>query len=119
MADIVRTTGCTFGEAVKRSAEWEHDFSFYSPQQVGAQRGGQVLPDADEDLRKKTSATHKKDVAEYRRVQSERDKALHKLETQQGNKTGLNLLAKDDVSKRETGGGGSEKRPLKRRRGRS
>ena len=28
MVDIVRTTGCTFGEAVKRSAEWEHYFSF-------------------------------------------------------------------------------------------
>ena len=43
-----------------------------------------MLPDPDEELRKKTEATsRKREVADYRRAQSEPDKTLHKLKVQQ------------------------------------
>ena len=106
---------CTFGEAVKRIAEWEHHITFFSSEQVDTQGGGSVLPGPDEEWRKnKESTCRKREVVDYRRAQSKRHKALHQFQVQQ--RLQDITLKRNEADKPGKEGQRQDKRLSKRRR---
>ena len=80
MADIVKTTSCSLAQAITRSAEWEHFWTFYSQPHSGGvpTRPPSVLPDPDTNMKKALE-----NFPQYRKIQAERDKAMAEVKKSQ------------------------------------
>ena len=80
MADIVKTTSCSLAQAITRSAEWEHFWTFYSQPHSGGvpTRPPSVLPDPDTNMKKALE-----NPPQYRKMQAERDKAMAEVKKRQ------------------------------------
>ena len=76
LADIVKTKGCTLAEAIMRSAEWEHFWTFFTPGSSSAGPGRSSIPVIADNADVKKAMMNS---PEYRKMQGERDKALTAL----------------------------------------
>ena len=76
IADSVRTTGVSLGQAVKQTAHWEHVWTLYVPPDSSPQKS--VLPDVDSEVKRQLEAQRQA----LHKMKSERDKAQHALKRQ-------------------------------------
>ena len=112
LADIVKTNGCTLAEAIMRSAEWEHFWTFFTPGSSAAGPGRSSIPVIADNVDVKKAMMNS---AEYRKLQGEGDKAVTALRRRD---TFLVLRLNAEVEKRPDGGedykGRQDAPPIKR-----
>ena len=102
VADIVKTNGCTLAEAIMRSAEWEHFWTFFNPGSSSAGPGRSSIPVIADNHDVKKAMMNS---PEYRKMQGERDKALTQLKRRD---TSIVLRPNSEAEERT----GDEDRPL-------